>query len=112
MKWLTEIFSRNTFPEPTNREGNPMTIESGLMNALVACAEADLNRPLRPHEKDELAAVYEKHKNLGKDIRAKVIIDEFCNGRTRVVTDSVASMDQVSNKLNHLQALLNARNPR
>lgn len=74
--------------------------------ALIACAEAELNRKISTDEINELVTVFNSHKNLQASNRISNTLDQFCRGKKRLLTDSVTASDNVSRKIIDLENII------
>lgn len=83
-----------------------MATSDDVTKALVACAQAELNRPLKENEVVELVNRFNSYKNLDSTIRIKRTLTEFSEGKSRFITDSVSASDNVSRKIIDLENAL------
>jgi hypothetical protein len=79
-----------------------MATDNDIIIALYACAEAELNRLLTNDEKKELIEVFNRNSSVSVEIRAKKTIQEFCEGKTYLLNESVTASDNTNRKMNDL----------
>jgi hypothetical protein len=79
-----------------------MATDNDLILALRECAEAELNRPLTADERKELIEVFNRNSITSAELRAKKTIQEFCEGKTQLLNESVTASANTNRKMNDL----------